>query len=51
MIPISSEKGSYTLSVGMYDYDTLARLPAVGENGERYLDDRIQLQPIEILPP
>ena len=51
MIPISTMEGSYTLSIGMYDFDTLERLLAVDENGERYLDDRIELQPIEILPP
>jgi 4-amino-4-deoxy-L-arabinose transferase-like glycosyltransferase len=51
MIPISAVKGSYTLYIGMYDYDTLERLPSVDENGERYLDDRIELGPIEILSP
>jgi len=51
MIPSLVEMGSYTLSVGMYDFDTLERIAAVDEYGIRYLDDRVELQPIELLPP
>ena len=49
LIPESADEGQYSLSVGMYDFGTLVRLPAVGANGERYLDDRIDLQVIEIV--
>jgi hypothetical protein len=43
--------GTYTLSIGMYDYLTQARLPAVGPDGERLPEDRVVLQDIQVTPP
>jgi hypothetical protein len=43
--------GTYMLSVGMYDYLTKARLPAVGPTGERLPDDRIVLQGVQVTLP
>jgi hypothetical protein len=42
--------GTYTLSAGMYDFSTTARLPAVGPDGERLDDDRIFLGQMIIQP-
>lgn len=44
-------EGTYTLSVGMYDYQTKERLPAVGAAGERLPDDRVVLQGIRVASP
>lgn len=38
--------GTYTLTVGMYDYGTKERLPAIGPDGERWANDRIVLNQI-----
>jgi hypothetical protein len=43
--------GAYALSVGMYDFTTEARLPAVNPNGERLPEDRIPLQAIKVAVP
>jgi len=43
--------GTYTLSVGMYDYPTMVRLPAIGPAGERLPEDRIVLQEIRVNSP
>jgi hypothetical protein len=43
--------GTYTLSVGMYDYLSGVRLPAVGPTGERLLEDRIVLREIRVASP
>jgi hypothetical protein len=40
-----------TLSVGMYDYQTKARLPALTPDGERLPKDRILLQEIQVRSP
>ncbi len=40
--------GAYTLSVGMYDLSTGARLPAVGPAGARLINDSIPLQEIQV---
>jgi hypothetical protein len=40
-----------TLSIGMYDYQTSARLPAVTPEGERLPEDRIVLQAIQVRSP
>jgi hypothetical protein len=40
-----------TLSIGMYDYTTSARLPAVNPDGERLLEDRVVLQEIQVVSP
>jgi hypothetical protein len=40
--------GIYTLSVGMYDLRTKARLRAVGPAGERLADDRVVLEAIKV---
>ncbi|MGD2148106.1 MAG: hypothetical protein PVH41_15555, partial [Anaerolineae bacterium] len=36
-----AEPGPYQLSLGMYDSETLERLPVVTDAGERVLNDRI----------
>jgi hypothetical protein len=41
----------YTLSIGMYDYATGVRLPAVGPNGERLSEDRVVLQEVQVRSP
>lgn len=41
----------HTLSVGMYDYLTKARLPAITPSGERLPEDRIVLQEIQVRSP
>ena len=46
-IPPETPPGTYTLSVGMYDADTLERLPAVGPDGTP-LGDRIVLTEITV---
>jgi hypothetical protein len=43
--------GTYTLSIGMYDYVTSARLPAAGPNGERLPEDCVVLQEIQVRSP
>jgi hypothetical protein len=48
-VPGTIKEGLYTLSLGMYDYGTLERLPAVDANGERLLDDRIELKGVPII--
>jgi hypothetical protein len=40
-----------TLSVGMYDYQTEARLPAVTPGDERLPEDRVVLQEIQVMSP
>jgi hypothetical protein len=44
-------EGRYTLSVGMYDYPSGKRLPAVGQAGQELPEDRIVLQEFEIASP
>ena len=41
--------GSYELSVGMYDTDSLARIPAFDAAGNRMQDDRIVIGFIEVV--
>jgi hypothetical protein len=43
--------GTYTLSIGMYEYLSGVRLPAVGPAGERLPEDRIVLQDIQVTSP
>lgn len=43
--------GTYTLSVGMYDYPSGTRLPVVGPAGYHLLEDRIVLQDVQITLP
>jgi hypothetical protein len=43
--------GTYTVSVGLYDYGTKMRLPAVMPDGTRLTADRIPLQGIQVTPP
>ncbi|MBN1814121.1 MAG: glycosyltransferase family 39 protein [Anaerolineae bacterium] len=42
---------TYALSIGMYDYATGVRLPAVTPDGERLPEDRIVLQDIQVMSP
>ncbi|MGD8996926.1 MAG: glycosyltransferase family 39 protein, partial [Anaerolineae bacterium] len=42
------QSGTYTLSVGMYDYLTKVRLPATGADGKRWPADRVVLQDIQV---
>jgi hypothetical protein len=44
----STPPGKYRLVVGMYDSVTLARLPALDRNGQRWPDDSIFLQDIVV---
>jgi hypothetical protein len=43
--------GTYTLSVGMYDFSTGIRLPAIGPTGERLPEDRIVLEDVQVTRP
>jgi hypothetical protein len=47
-IPAETPPGSYTLLIGMYDADTLQRLPAVNEDGTP-LGDHIVLGEISVV--
>jgi len=51
-IPISPETryGAYTLSTGMYDTTTMARLTASNADGKRFPQDRIPLATVEVEP-
>jgi hypothetical protein len=40
-----------TISVGMYDYQTETRLPAITPDGERLPEDRVVLQEIQVMSP
>ena len=42
--------GTYTLSVGMYNFSTMARLPVVGPDGEPLGDDRVILDQVIVAP-
>jgi hypothetical protein len=46
-----SRAGAYTVSVGLYDHATKARLQAVKPDGTRWPADRIPLQRIEVASP
>ena len=48
---VGMPEGTYTISVGMYDYLSGARLPAVGYAGERLHEDRVVLQEIQVVLP
>ncbi|MEA3376712.1 MAG: phospholipid carrier-dependent glycosyltransferase [Chloroflexota bacterium] len=50
-LPDGVPAGVYTLSVGMYDYGTQARLPATTEDGTRLPVGRISLRGIEVRSP
>ncbi len=43
--------GEYVLSVGIYDYATMARLPAVDTDGGRFARDMVILQPVDLERP
>ena len=43
--------GTYELSVGMYDAQTLQRLPVFDNKGERQPDGRLVIDTIEVLGP
>jgi hypothetical protein len=43
--------GSYSLSVGVYDYATMARLKAIGADGTEWPDGSISLQQVEVIGP
>lgn len=43
--------GTYTLSVGMYDYLTGGRLPMAGTGGERLSENRVVLQDVRVTLP
>ncbi len=43
--------GTYTLSIGMYDYATSVRLPAVTPDGKHLPEDRVVLQEIRVISP
>jgi hypothetical protein len=43
--------GTYTLSVGMYDYPSGVRLPVTGPHGERLAEGRIVLEGIQVASP
>lgn len=48
--PLGTPPGSYTLLVGLYDPATGARLPAYGPDDERYVNDAVELTPIQVVP-
>jgi predicted membrane-bound mannosyltransferase len=50
LIDTDSPLGMYTLSVGMYDFQTITRLPVIGPDGERLGDDRVSLGQVVIEP-
>jgi hypothetical protein len=49
-VPPDAAPGGYTLSVGMYDPTTLERLPALGADGERLADSRVDLSTVRVRP-
>lgn len=49
-IPPGTPYDTYSLSVGMYDPETLVRLPAFDADGNRLPDDRIPLTTIRLRP-
>ncbi len=49
-IPSGTAHGDYTLSVGMYDPETVERLPAYNADGEPLPYDRIVLQTVSVRP-
>jgi hypothetical protein len=49
VIDDSAPDDMYSLSVGMYEYTSMTRLPAIGPDGDRLTDDRIVLQYIHVI--
>lgn len=49
-LPLDVSAGDCVLSVGLYDYDTGERLPAVNAGGQRLAEDRVVLTGFDILP-
>ena len=49
-VPVDAPAGIYSLIVGMYDPNTLIRLPVTDSNGNRLSDDQIVLTQITIAP-
>ena len=47
-VPSDAPPGAYQIEIGMYDPDTLERLPARDADGNRLAQDRILLTEIEI---
>jgi hypothetical protein len=41
-------RGPATIAVGLYDLETLERLPAYGPDGQRLADDRVLLPEIQV---
>jgi len=46
-IPVQSDapSGEYRIEIGMYDLETMARLPAFDGEGRRLAEDRVLLEP------
>ncbi|NIN67290.1 MAG: hypothetical protein GTO63_21840, partial [Anaerolineae bacterium] len=49
-LPVDIPSGTYEIRVGMYSLDTMQRLPAVDEQGNRQRDDAIPLTEVTIAP-
>jgi hypothetical protein len=49
-LPVDIPAGTYEIRVGMYSLDTMQRLPAVDEQGNRQRDDAIPLTEVTIAP-
>jgi len=43
-LPADLPPGRYTIAVGLYDPQTMARLPAIAPDGTRYTDDAVVLE-------
>jgi hypothetical protein len=50
-IPPALEPGLYTVSAGMYDYESQVRLPAFEPGAGRLIDDRIVLGDVQVISP
>jgi hypothetical protein len=49
-VPPDTTPGEYALSTGMYDPATLERLPALGADRERFMNDRVVLTTVRVQP-
>jgi hypothetical protein len=50
-IPDDLEAGIYTLSVGLYDFATLERLPVFGQDGQHIPENKIILREFQVDSP
>jgi len=49
-LSVGAPAGDYTLAVGLYDLETMKRLPVMDATGRRLSDDRILIERLELSP-